>query len=254
MNQDRRKQIADLIAVQRTVTNAELMERFGISIETVRRDLGYLERQGVLERVYGGAVKKTFINTEPSYGSRETENHREKWAIATEAEKLIQSRDTVFFDLGTTIQFLAQQLKNKEITVFTNALRTAIVLSETEGCQVVIPGGRLRSHELAVSGILAESSMQQFNVDKAIIGAAGITEEGVTDFQAEEAHLRSQIIKNARQVILLADHSKFGVKTVYNVCDLDSIDVLITDEKAPANILAEFSKKGIRVIVARSNE
>lgn len=252
MNRDRRNQIVEMLSQQSTVKNTELMERFGISIETVRRDLAYLEEQGLLERVYGGAVKKTYLNTEPVYTSREKENEPEKRAIAREAVKLIQTNDTVFFDLGTTVLFLAQQIgQEQHLTAFTNAIRTAVVLSEVEGCEVIIPGGHLRSHELSVSGFLAEDNMRQFNVDKAFIGGAGITEQGITDFNIGEANLRRQIIRNARQVIVLADYSKFGIRAVSNVCPLEDIDVLITDAKAPADMLAALENSGVRVIVAR---
>lgn len=253
MNQERRSQIIELIRENRIVKNTELMERFGISIETVRRDLQYLEEQGILERVYGGAVKKTFLNTEPDYANREQENFPEKKAIAAEAQKLILPKDTVFFDLGTTVMLVARMLeKDKPITAFTNALRTALVLSETDGCEVVLPGGKLRAKELSVAGPLSEENMRQFNVDKAFIGVAGITENGISDFNIEEASLRRQVIRNARQVIALADHSKFGIRAVSNICSLSDIDVLVTDDKAPANLLAHIEKCGVRVIVVKA--
>ncbi len=249
MNQDRRNKIAQMVAQNQTVKNAELMELFDISIETVRRDLAYLEQQGVLERVYGGAVKKTFLNAEPTFQDRETSHHAEKWAIAREAEKLIQSNDTVFFDLGTTVQYLAQQLGDKKIMAFTNALRTAIVLSEQKQ-DVIIPGGRLRPQELAISGPMAQSNMTQFNIDKAVIGVAGITEDGITDFKIEEAALRSQVIRNARQVIVLADHSKFGTRTAFKVCDIRDIDILVTDSQTPEEFLHWLEDAGVQVIIA----
>lgn len=253
MNQERRSQIIEMIRENRIVKNTELMERFGISIETVRRDLQYLEEQGVLERVYGGAVNKTFVSMEPAYAKREQEGFPEKRAIAAEAEKMIAPRDTVFFDLGTTVKLVAQMLdKGKPITAFTNALRTALVLSDMEGCEVILPGGKLRAKELSVAGPLSEDNMRQFNVDKAFIGVAGITEDGISDFNIEEASLRRQVIRNARQVIALADHSKFGIRAVSNICPLADIDVLITDEKAPANLLARIEKSGVRVIIVKA--
>lgn len=253
MNQERRNQIIEMIRENRLVKNTELMERFGISIETVRRDLQYLEEQGVLERVYGGAVKKTFLNTEPDYSNREQEKYREKKAIAAEAQKLILPKDTVFFDLGTTVKLVAQMMgKDKPITAFTNALRTALVLSELDKCEVILPGGKLRAKELSVAGPLSEDNMRQFNVDKAFIGVAGITEEGISDFNIEEASLRRQVIRNARQVIALADHSKFGIRAVSNICALSDIDILITDDKAPANLVTRIEKSGVRVITVKT--
>ncbi len=252
VNQDRRSQIVDLINKNRTVTNAELMERFGISIETVRRDLRYLEEEGCLERVYGGAVKKAFLGAEPLYASREMENHAEKSAIAAEAEKLIQQDDAVFFDLGTTVLLLAKQLnREKKLTAFTNALRTAIALTEDPNADVLLLGGQLRPHELTVSGRYAEEFMQNFNVDKAFIGFAGITEDGITDFHVTEADLRRMVIRNARQVIAMSDSSKFGIRTMNNICALKDIDILITDDKAPVDLLRKIEKAGVRVILVK---
>lgn len=251
MNRDRRNQIVELLNQQQMVKNTDLMERFGISIETVRRDLAFLEEQGILERIYGGAVKKTYRSIEPMYASREKENEQEKRSIARAAAALVEPNDTVFLDLGTTVLFMAEQIgKDQPLTAFTNALRTAVVLSENPGCQVIIPGGTLRTYELSVSGSMAEENMRRFNVDKAFIGGAGVTESGITDFHIGEAGLRRQIIENARQVIVLADYSKFGVRAVSNVCALKDVDILITDEKTPQPMVEMLENSGVRVIRA----
>lgn len=251
MNSERREQIVEMIREKRVVKNTELMDRFGISIETVRRDLQFLEEQGVLERVYGGAVRRTLMNTEPEYNARERENLAQKRAIAREAQELIQNRDTVYFDIGTTVKQIAHFLsKDKNITAFTSALRTALILSETVGCDVVLPGGKLRHKELAVSGPLTQENMRQFNMDKAFIGIAGITEDGITDFNMEEASIRRQVIQSARQVIVLADSSKFGVRAVSNICPLDQLDILITDKKPPLTLANKLEKAGVQVIIA----
>ena len=93
--------------------------------------------------------------------------------------------------------------------------------------------------------------MQKFNVDKAIIGVGGITPDGVTDFIMSEARFRLQLIKNANTVIALADFSKFGVRSVCKVCDIEDVDVLITDKKAPIDMIKEIEKKGVKVIIAK---
>lgn len=249
MNQNRRKEIADIVERQRTITNTEIMERFGVSIETVRRDLAYLEERGLLERVYGGAVRKQFISAEPAYTNRERVREKEKSAIAKETEKYIEKGDSVFFDLGTTLLALARVVDpNKKITAFTNSLRTAIELADK--CdKVILPGGELRKEEYSLSGYVAEGNMHRFNVDKMIVGVGGITEKGISDFIPSEAGLRSQIIKDARMVIAVADSSKFGVRAVCNVCDIEDIDVLITDKKTPADVLRKIEKKGVKVVV-----
>ncbi len=251
MNQERRNLILDILNRQGTITNDEIMERFKISIETVRRDLKYLENEGLLKRVYGGAVLKRHSVSEPEYKKREQENSKEKNAIAIEAEKFISSEEAVFFDLGTTVQMIAEKLDiKKKINAFTNSIRTALALSE-KGCEVFIPGGFLRKGEFSLSGSITDDNMKHFNIDKAFIGVGGITEDGITDFITSEASLRSQIIKNAKTVIAVADYSKFGVRSMCNVCSLKDIDILITDTKAPQKTLEKIKKQGIRVIITK---
>ena len=251
MNQERRERIVQIVNEKSTISNEEIMSTFGVSIETVRRDLAYLEDRGLLERVYGGAVKKKFLSVEPKYLNRQDVSIAEKQAIANKAETFIYQNDTVFFDLGTTVQILAQKVgKNKQITAFTNSLRTAISLADN-GQKVIIPGGSLRLGEYSVSGSIAEDCMASFNVDKAFIGAGGITEEGITDFDIDEARLRSKIIKNSQKVIVIADYSKIGVKVTCKVCGIEDIDVLITDDKAPVETIKNLEKLGVQVIIVK---
>lgn len=252
MKLERRSQIVDLITQQRTVTNAELMERFGVSIETVRRDLDYLEQQGVLRKVYGGAAVNIALNSEPEYASRSRTNFQQKNAIAQEAVKLIHPGDTVYLGVGTTVQAMVQYMKNiGQITVFTNALRTAVELSDIAGCTVILPGGQLRVKELTLSGFPAEENLVHFNVDKAFIGIGGITENGITDFHIGEARLHRQLVLNARQSIALADSSKLGVRAMTNVCTLEQIDLVITDSNASKQSVKALQKAGAKVIVAK---
>ena len=252
MKLERRSQIVDLITQQRTVTNAELMERFGVSIETVRRDLDYLEQQGVLRKVYGGAAVNIALNSEPEYASRSRTNFQQKNAIAQEAVKLIRPGDTVYLGVGTTVQAMVQYMKNiGPLTVFTNALRTAVELSDIAGCTVILPGGQLRVKELTLSGFPSEENLVHFNVDKAFIGIGGITENGITDFHIEEARLHRQLVLNARQSVALADSSKLGVRAMTNVCTLEQIDLVITDSNASKQSVKALQKAGTKVIVAK---
>ena len=251
MKLERRSQIVDLINRQRTVSNAELMERFDISIETVRRDLDYLEKQGLLRKVYGGAVVNISLNSEPEYTSRSRLNHLEKNAIAQEAVKLIHPGDTVFLGVGTTVQAMVQYMKNiGPLTVFTNALRTAVELSELPECTVILPGGQLRSRELTLSGYPAEDNFTSFNVDKAFIGIGGITESGITDFHIGEARLHRQLVLNARQSIALADSTKLGARAMNNVCSLEQIHLIITDSNANTQYVNALKAAGARITVA----
>lgn len=252
VNIERRNQIIDMVTQQRAVKNAELMERFGISIETVRRDLEYLEQQGVLRRVYGGAVVNTSLNSEPEYANRSKARFKEKTAIAAEAVKLIEPGDAVYLGVGTTVQAMVPYINSAgKITVFTNALRTAVELSELHDCTVVLPGGSLRPKELSLSGFPAEDNFKSFNVDKAFIGIGGITEAGITDFHIDEATIHRQMICNARQSIVLTDSGKFGLRGVVNLCALGEIDIVVTDSGAPKWAVKALEQSGVKVIIAK---
>ncbi len=252
MKLDRRMQIIDMVTSNRAVKNAELMEKFDISIETVRRDLEYLESQGYLRRVYGGAVANVSLGSEPEYSSRSKVREGEKNAIAAAAAKLICPEETVYLGVGTTVQAMAHHIsKTCNITVLTNVLRTAVDLSENPGCTVILSGGTLRSKELTLSGFPAEQNFSYFNVDKAFIGIGGITADGITDFHMGEAQLHRQLINNATKSIVLADSSKLGIRAMNNVCPLTDIDIVITDSKAPKQLIKEIENAGVKVIVAK---
>jgi len=250
---DRRNQIVEMVTRQRTVKNGELMEHFGISIETLRRDLAYLEQRGYLRRVYGGAVAHDMLGGEPEYESRSQLQLGEKAAIGAAAAALVDAREAIYLGVGTTVQAMVACLKDiRDITVFTNAMRTAVELSELPGCSVVLTGGQLRPKELTLSGFPADENLAHFNVDKAFIGVGGVTEEGITDFHIGEAQLHRAMIRNAKTAIVLCDSSKLGVRAMNNVCPISEIDVLITDGNAPAKLLRQLEKAGVRVIVASS--
>ena len=252
MKVERRAQIVDMINLQKTVNNAELMKRFDISIETVRRDLEYLEQQGYLRRVYGGAVSNISLASEPEYDRRSQINSQQKNSIAAEAAKLINPGDSVYLGVGTTVQAMAQYMKNiGSLTVFTNALRTAVALSDIPGCTVILTGGQLRTKELTLSGFPSEENLNHFNVDKAFIGIGGITENGITDFHIGEAQVHRHVVENARQSIALADSSKIGIRALNNICSLSQIHTVITDANASKQAVKNLEKVGAKVIVAK---
>ena len=251
MNADRRNEIVALINRQGTVNNRELMERFGISIETVRRDLDYLEKNGYLRKVYGGAVISNSLKSEPEYHRRTQVQFREKSAIAAVAASMILPGDAVYLGVGTTVQAMISHMKNAgENTVFTNALRTAVELSERHNCQAILPGGTLRAQELTLSGTPAEENFSAFHVDKACIGLGGISSVGVTDFHVEEAKIHRLMVHHAREAIVLADSAKLGFCAMVKVCSLEEIDTVITDSAASPRAVKELEDAGVRVLIA----
>lgn len=250
---DRYEIILELLRKNKSVKVIELIERFDVSIETVRRDLEYLEKQDLLKRVYGGATLNKKTGIEVDYNLRETRNLEEKIEIGRQAAELIQDGDTIILDLGTTTLEVARNLNGKEnLTVLTNSLKIALELNSFPGIRTFLMGGLIRREELAVSGFLAKYCLKQFNVDKALISVGGITiENGITDYHVEEAEIRMMMIEAAEQVIALCDYSKFGTKALINVCELDKVGTLVVDSKVPKSIIKSYESLGLNVVAAK---
>lgn len=252
--QERYEVIIDMLEANKIVKVAELCTHFNVSIETVRRDLEHLENEGKLKRVYGGAVLDRKSSAEPSYITRYTKNAEAKCQIGKKTAELISDGETLIIDLGTTTLEVARHLKEKRnLTVITNCINIAQELVDIPGNRVIMTGGVLRPGELALSGFISEEFIKSFNVDKTITGVGGITvTEGISDYHLEETRVRKLMIEKGSEVIAVADHSKFGVKALVNVCPLEKIDVLVTDNKLSKNIVKEYTSHHIDVIVADS--
>ncbi len=256
MKNRRQDEIIRILTENRMVKAYELAEQFQVSMETVRRDLESLEKEGYLTRVHGGAVVKTMRGLEPEYTFRESKNYEQKIAIGRAAAALVEDGDTIIIDLGTTTLEFARFLYNKKnLTVFTNAIQIAAELVKNPEIKVILIGGNLRPGELATSGYLAEDVVDHFYVDKAFIGVGGITRTlGIGDYQMEEANLRRHYIEHSQKVVALADYSKFGVKTLNHVCSLEQIDIMVTDEQADEKVLNALRQRNVQVLIAKTEK
>lgn len=250
MLEERRSKIIEKLKYERTLKVTDLIKEFDVSIETIRRDLEFLEGKGYLKRVYGGAIRVGFFGEEPSYKNREVKNLDAKRAIAAAAAEMIENGDTVFFDIGTTCLQVARCLSGKkDLTIITNSMLIARDVADFPSCHVYFIGGYVRKGEFSTSGALANASMMRFNADKAIIGAAGITlDAGITDYNMEEADIRARMIERAKYSIVVADSSKFGVVAVNTVCALDKVGVIVTDCGIPDDVRAKLSEASIEMI------
>jgi DeoR/GlpR family transcriptional regulator of sugar metabolism len=252
MLHQRRNEIITIIRKQRTIKVADLMKNYKVSIETIRRDLEYLEKKGFLRRVYGGAVLHGLYGEEPEYKNREIINYPQKRAIGKKTAEFINDGDTLFIDVGTTLMEVAKQLWGKKnLTVITNATIIAHELIRHEGCRVILLGGELRKGELSVSGNLSDSNIRHFYANKALLGVGGITPEtGITDYEMQEANTRRLMIEHSSEVIAVADYSKFGVIAMNHSCPIEKIHILVTDWTTPAKLIAEYRSHGVQVCIA----
>ncbi|EHE97938.1 hypothetical protein HMPREF9469_03271 [ [[Clostridium] citroniae WAL-17108] len=212
MLQERRNKIIELLHEDGIVKVSELMRLFDVSIETVRRDLEYMEEHGMLNRVYGGAVPAQPRATEPSYSTREIKHFKEKKAIGEKAVELVRDEDVIAVDIGTTtLEFAKALVGKRRVTVITNSMKIAMILSEDINIRVIMLGGEVRSGEASVSGYMTDDNVSHFITDKYFLGVGGLSlTKGITDYHMAESNHRRIVIANTQKVIALADHSKMG--------------------------------------------
>ena len=227
----------------------EVTSRFGVSGETVRRDFLSLEREGLLQRVYGGATSAAPGDREPSFAERQVRHLVRKRAIARLAATLVGPTDTLILDVGTSVAELARHLPpGYHGRVLTNSLLVASILAERPGVDVLVAGGRVRPGDLACSGPGANEFFANHFCDKAFLGSGGIHPEiGLTDYYVDEIACRQLMIDHAPQRFVLADGSKLGQVAVARVCGLDRLTAVVTDSEADPLQLAALVRQGLVV-------
>ncbi len=227
----RRSQMLEMIEEQGQLNVRELSVRFKVSAVTIRNDLGHLEQKGLLIRTRGGAIRNQRVNIDSRLSEKARRNRAEKVRIGKKAASLIREGETIILDSGTTTFELARNLSAfRELTVITNALNIAIHLAQYKAIKVIVPGGLLREPSLSLAGPSAEESLRNYYCDKAFLGVDGIdTAHGISTPNPEEACLNRVMIKNAREVIVLTDSSKFRKRSFAFIAPVTDIDRIITD-------------------------
>lgn len=247
LKSERRELIIDTLRKERSVKITELMERFGVSNETIRRDLVYLEEQGMARCVYGGAVYDFLTTNEYNYSIRIKNNQQEKLCICREAAALVNDGDSIAIGGSTTTLELGRHLARKNrLTVVTNSLYIANEIASNTLNKVILTGGVLSRDEQKMTGPDTVASFGRYFVDKAFFSAAGISEEGgLTEYSEEERGITETLIRQAKKAILLNDTSKFNVTAFYKICDTREIDEIITDWRASARDVQAYENMGI---------
>ena len=256
MLHERRKDIVEKIKKNQTLKVQNLVSEYQVSIETIRRDLEFLEKQGYLQRVYGGAVLHGYYSiTEPEHVQREQSNSNKKQAIGKQAAALVNDGDSLFIDYGTTTIEMVRRLGGKKnLIILTNAMLIAqelTRLAKGAGWKIILLGGEVRENEFTVSGAMTDSNLKNFFLHKVILGVGGINvQSGVTDYHIAESSTRRLAMEQAGTIIGLADCSKFGVTALNQICPADKLDILVTDWTVPETVLDEYRALGITVYTA----
>lgn len=250
----RRAKLLEEIELKGQVFVRELSKMFKISEVTIRNDLAHLEKQNMLIRARGGAIKTKFhmSGISSTISDKEKEFQKEKQLIAKEAIKLIEDGDTLVLDSGSTTTEIAKNLeKFKNLTIITNALNIASILAEYEGFNIFMPGGSLRKKSLSLVGVLADDNFEKFYCDKLFLGADGFdTTHGLSTPNSEEAHLNQIMIKIAKTVIVVADSRKFERRRFAFIGPISDVDIVITDSGIKEDDSNRLKKNGVEVIVA----
>jgi DeoR/GlpR family transcriptional regulator of sugar metabolism len=252
MPAQRRLEISELFADRRVVRIDELADRFGVSRETIRRDLITLENRGLVQRVHGGGVSPEIDSREPSFQERLALHSAQKTAMAKLAAQLIGEAGTLFLDLGTSVaritDFIPQTFSGQ---VITNSVLAASRLGQRDQIDVMVSGGRMRHGDLALSGPHAAELLNDVFVEIAFLGSGGVhPSHGLTDFYPDEVAIRRIVIGNARSTYVMADSSKIGRVATQRVCPLDQVTGIITDSEADPDLLRDLRTTGIEVHVA----
>ena len=249
---ERRQQIAQMLGAQQQVTVSELSKYFSVSEVTIRKDLGWLETQKVAVRTHGGAVAVVVGANEMGFDIREHLQQTEKDRIGAVAASTLQDGETIFIDASTTGLAMAQLLKSRrELTVVTNGLRSGMTLVGLPGVSVLIPGGMLREESFSLVGTWGTAMLKQIHISRAFLGARGFTlNEGLTDVNSEEVELKRAIVASAREVVAIIDHSKWDQVAFATFCPLERIKTIITDVKAPVEMIEQVRARGIEVCIA----
>lgn len=241
---ERRNAILTKLTVEGKVIVSDLSQEFGVTEETIRRDLEKLDNDGLAKKTYGGAVANNNLNTDLPYSVRKRANVERKQRIAEIIGDMIKDGDYIMLDASSTAIFVVKYIKSrKNITLITNSVEILLELADKEDWNVLSTGGSLRKGALSLVGASAEKMIRGFHVDLAVCSAKGIDiRMGVTDSNEKDSQIKQAIFSAAEKRILAVDATKFDKISFVKVCEASEVDLVVTDE-APSERWAEYFKE-----------
>jgi DeoR family transcriptional regulator of aga operon/DeoR family fructose operon transcriptional repressor len=243
----RHRRILQLLENEGNVKVDNLSERFEVSLVTIRKDLAELEEQGLLQRTYGGAVYSHRSRFNVSFLEKLQIEAPRKDAIAQFALNYIHEGDTIILDAGSTTLSLARALQGKlrSLYVITNSIPAALELSRA-GYEILLIGGQVRNHSLALIGPVAVKTLESFHADRAFLGTSGITlSHGHSTPNPLDAEVKQAMMRSADETYVLTDSSKFGHACLASFAQLTEVHFTLTDSGIPAEFREAFEKRGI---------
>ncbi|MBT2625135.1 DeoR/GlpR transcriptional regulator [Bacillus sp. ISL-32] len=246
--------IVDYLKEHNRITTEQICTLLQVSRDTARRDLVKLEEQNAIIRTRGGAILPSVHQKIQGYSGRLKTVSEEKNKIGKLAASLIQNGDRVILDASTTVQACAKHLNADDCTVITNSINLAEVLSDKDGIEIYLLGGKLEKEHRFLYGASVIEKLSSYHVDKALIGVVGISEHGITIEHEEDGLVKRKMIQQAKQVIALADYSKLGNTGFYQYAELSEIDLLITDRLPDRAFCDLLDLNGVELLVTDQDE
>jgi len=249
---ERHKEILNILKSEGFVDVNDLSSRFNISSVTIRKDLKLLEEKKLLFRSHGRAIANNPYVSENHVNIKVKINAEAKNEIARYASGLLEENDHIIIASGTSIIEFARHIKLIDnITILSASLNASLILSENTNIDLIQLGGLVRHSSSSVVGPSSENMLSEYSFTKLFLGVDGIDiEYGLTTTNAMEASLNKVMMKVAQQTIVLADSSKFGRRSFGKICDLEDIDIIITDSKIDEQTKKKIEDKGIDLIIA----
>lgn len=248
--EERRQHVLDLIARHGFVSLADLARSLGVSESTLRRDLGYWQDKGLVKRIHGGAMFTGDAVGLPALEDRAGRQHEEKRAIAAVAVERIRDGDAILLDGGTTTLEVARLLVGRPLQVVTNSLPIAQVLSGSRETDLVVLGGYVYPKTGVALGPMLIRALEDVHVQQLLMSVSGITAKGLFNSNMLLVEAERKMMRCADEVTVLADHTKFGRQALAHLCELEAIDVLITDRGTSSEQRRLVDDAGVRLIVA----
>lgn len=230
---ERKNEILNKLRVEQRVLVSELAAHYGVTEETIRRDLDKLEKEGHATKTYGGAIWGNSTKTDLSYTIRNKTNVEAKTAMARRVRSLVEDGDHLMLDDSSTALFVAKELKDKKkLTVITNSVEIVMELAGLEGWTILCTGGELKQDSLAFVGYQVPQMLENYHVDKVIFSCKGLSEDaGITDSAESHARAKQAMLRAAREAILVLDDSKFDKTSFVQIAPLQKITAVVTNQR-----------------------
>lgn len=245
--EERMLKILEYLSLHQTMSVKQICEEFQVSKDTARRDVVRLIEEGVATRTHGGIALPALQKEIASYQERLIEESDNKSRIGKLAAGFIQDHEAIILDVSTTVQFVAEHIRAKQITVITHSIDNVGILANREDLLIYVLGGYLNVKSRLLYGSSVIDKLGEIRADKAFIGATSIRSDGIYYPYEDDARVKKEISRRSDQVIVVADHTKFTGRSFYRL-DFDYVDIIITDKPVPEELREILDRKQITVL------